>query len=174
MEFELQFDENIFREQNQIWFNSVWSKNIKKNRNGFFYGIPFILLGILIVKGGNELGFLFIGIGLFLIITAYRYYSHYKKRNKFYYDTIESEIEKYKLNKNSVFEFIEEYFLYKDYRLEVKYKWSIFRGFKLTGENLFIFFDIEKVNPYIIGKIEVGNENFDKIIEFLNKKKPLN
>ena len=174
MKFKIPFDEEIFRNQNKLWFDSVWSKNVKKNKTGFYYGTAFIILGGLIVYGGDNLGFLFIGIGLFLFVTAYRYYNHYKKRNKIFFDYVERGIQEFnEQDLETVFEFNDDNFYYKDYRFEAKINWITYTGFKLVQDNLFIFFDKEKQMPYMIGKEEIDKEDFDKLIQFLNKKKPI-
>jgi hypothetical protein len=174
MRFEIPFDKEIFVSQNKLWFDYVWSKNVKKNKSGFYYGIASLILGTFIVYGNDNLGFVFIVFGLFLIITAYRYYNHYKKRKKMFFDSIESTIQEYKNSGlGSVFELNDDIFCYKDYRFEVKINWITFAGYKLIQNNLFIFFDKEKQMPYVICKEETNKDDFDNIIEFLNNKKSL-
>lgn len=172
MRFEIPFDEKISRRQNELWFKNVFHKKVKQNKSGFYFGLGFILLGALIIYGKNDLGHLFLLFGLFIVIIAYRYYRYYRKRKKIFFESIESLIQEFKKNESSIIiEFGDENYYYKDFRYEVSMNWSIFYGFKLIENTLFIFFDKEKLAPHMIGKEEVGKENFDKIIQLLNRKK---
>ncbi len=172
MIFEIAFDEEIYREQNKLYFDSEWENNLKKNKKGFFYGIPMSVLGLFILIKDNELGLVFLMCGLFLIYTSYKYYMFYRKRYKFFFKSIDEEVIKNNVNKLvSRWEFNTDFFKYGDHRFEIKYNWEFFQSFKMIDENLFIYFDIEKRVPFILGKAEIDLNQFDKVIQFLNQKK---
>ncbi len=171
MKFEIPFDEKIFREQHKLHFDLAWDKNLKKNKKSIFFGFGFLILGFLILVGKNNLGFLFLAFGLFYILNFYNYYSHYQKRKKKYFNLIDVEVEKYlEVRTSSIWEFNENNFRYKDYKFEAIINWIAFKGFRLKNDCLFIYLDDDKLLSYIIGKEEIGKENFDRVIQLLNKK----
>ena len=132
--------------------------------------IPMILFGGLIIYGKNNLGFLFIAIGVHYIINFYNYYSFYKKSKKTFFKLIETEKKGYlDANENSFWELTDDYFKYKDYKYETKIKWETFKSVRIIEKNLFI--DINSYNlSYVIGETELGNENFKRVTEFVKSK----
>ncbi|TRZ42175.1 hypothetical protein [Robertkochia solimangrovi] len=171
MKFEIPFDEQIFKEQMNLNFNTAWNDNLKKNKKQLIWGIPMILLGGLIVYGENYLGFLFIAIGLQYLINFLNYNSHYKKTKQKLSELIESEVDgQKKANENCIWEFNEDHFRYKDYRFEGKIKWESFQKTRVVENNLFMDLNVGYHLSYILGEKEVGTEDFKKITEFVKNK----
>lgn len=171
MKFELPFKEQIYNEQMTLNFNTVWNKNLKKNKKRLIWAIPMILLGGLIIYGENNLGFLFIAIGIHYLINFYDYYSFYKKSKNTFFELVETEkIGQIKANENSFWEFNDDHFRYKDYKYEAKIKWEAFKSNRIIDKNLFLDLNVGNNSSYILGEIEIGTENFNKITEFVKSK----
>lgn len=170
MKFKIPFDENIYSEQMKLQFDNVWSEGFKKNRSKLYIGVPFFILGILAVYGNGNVGYLFIILSLIYFYKYYEYYQYYQKNKKRYFS--ESEIfslEQKEVQDVSIWEFKDEYFRYKCYKCDLKLDWSLFSGFEIINNNIFI--KTKDVNhSYIIGKSEVGESEFNEIAEFLKTK----
>ena len=171
MKFELPFKEQLYNEQMILNFNTAWNKNLKNNKKRLFWAIPMTLLGGLIIYGKNNLGFLFIAIGIHNLINFYDYYVFYKKSKNTFFEVIEREKKEYiEASENSIWEFNDEYFRYKDYKFEIKIKWKTFKSIRVIDNNLFIDLDLENHSSYILGETEIGTENFHKLIDFVRNK----
>ena len=48
MKFEIPFNKQIYKEQMELNFNTAWKDNLQKNKKRLFYGIPIVLIGLLI------------------------------------------------------------------------------------------------------------------------------
>ncbi|ULC58413.1 hypothetical protein MBM09_10815 [Flaviramulus sp. BrNp1-15] len=171
MKFEIPFEEQIYKEQMTLNFNTTWSKNLKKNNKRLIWAIPFILLGGLIIYGENYLGFLFIAIGIHYLINFYDYYSYHKKSKAKFFELIEMEIIGQKnANENCIWEFNEDHFRYKDYKYEAKIKWEAFKSNRIIDKNIFLDLNVGNNSSYVLGEIEIGTENFIKVTEFVKNK----
>ncbi len=91
MKFELPFNEQIYKEQITLNFNTAWNKNLKNNKKRLILVIPMILMGVLIIYGGGNIGFLFLAIGIHNLINFYEYYSFYKKNKNKFFELVEKE-----------------------------------------------------------------------------------
>ncbi|WP_299215725.1 hypothetical protein [uncultured Dokdonia sp.] len=171
MKFELLFIEQIYIEQMTLNFDTAWNESLKKNKKRLIWGIPMIVLGGLIIYGKNNLGFLFIVIGIHYLINFYDYYSFYKKNKNTFFGLVEAEKnEQIEANENYFWEFNDDYLKYKDYKYEVKIKWKAFKSARVIDKNLFIDLNNGNNSSYIIGETEIGTENFHKLIVFVTNK----
>ena len=73
-----------------------------------------------------------------------------------------------KENPKVVFEFNNEFFRYSDYRVDTTIKWNEFLTFIEKDENVFII--TKTFQPFVLGKSEIGNENYNKILNFVTLK----
>lgn len=171
MRYELPFDESLFRLQSKLRYNLIWEKPVKKSKKRLYIGVFIFLLGVFIVYGNNELGFVFVAFGVYFFINSYSFYRHFKNSETEYDRVIEEEIINFKEKKDiQIWEFMEENFSYKDHKCEIKLKWKAFNSFKVIEDNIFLFLDAKNHHSYIISKEEVGEVAFDKLINLLNKK----
>lgn len=171
MKFELPFNAQIYTEQMTLNFHTAWNENLKNNRNRLFWAIPMIIVGGLIFYGENNLGFLFMAIGIHYSINFYDYYAYYKKNKKAFFELVEKEkINQLKANEYSIWEFNDDHFGYKDYKFEAKIKWEAFKSTKVIDKNLFIDLNVGNNSSFIIGETEIGSENFNTLLEFVKRK----
>ncbi len=171
MRFEISFNEKISREQATNYFESVWKSYLTKTKRLWYFIIPFLLFGVLIVYGKSNLGYLFITAGLYFLLRNIQFIEHYTKNKNKYFDLVEDNIKKYASSeKTCVWEFQEEAFCYSDYKFDLKIKWAAFNKFNVEGKTLMIELRDNIIANFFLNESEVGEENFNKIILFLGEK----
>jgi hypothetical protein len=153
-------------------FDLAWKDQLYSNKKSFFWSIPMIILGIFLVYKEIYAGFFLLVFGAHYFINAYNYYNQYKKANLVFLDYISSIKDDLKgePNKNSIWEFHDEYFIYKDCRFETKIKWKMFKGYRFVEGNLFLDLSEGYLFSYILNEKEVEKEVFEKIKEFVKSK----
>ncbi|MFN7675571.1 MAG: hypothetical protein ACK5ON_06365 [Flavobacterium sp.] len=171
MRFEIPFNENISREDSKKYFDFIWKDVLKKNKKNLYVVFPLIVFGITIIYGKSNLGYLILAFGFFAILTYYYFYKHYKKERKRYFEEVEKHISEYSSqNKSCFWEFNEEQFYYSDFKYDLKVNWSSFTKFRIVENNLILELRDNIIATFFLNKEEVGQENFDKIIHFLEAK----
>jgi hypothetical protein len=171
MIFEIPFDKNLYQTQLLLHFNLTWKRNKENNRMRLIWGIPMVLIGYYMITSENYFGYLLIGFGIHSITNFIDNYIHYRKNKKQYFDLIETEIDNQKKSQeNSIWEFNEESFCYKDYRYETKMIWSSFKSYRVIESNLFLDINIGPSLSYVLAESEIGKEEFEKVTEFIKTK----
>jgi hypothetical protein len=171
MKFEIPFNESIYRKQVGVYFDHAWKDHLKKNKRNFYWGIPAILLGGLVVFSDGNYGYVMIAIGLHYVIVGSNFYSGYKNSKKTYFDAVNSEITaQLAVTENAIWEFDEASFNFKYYLYEIKMKWESFIGYRLIDNILFL--DMEEGNnaSYILSEDEIGSVDFTKVVDFVKEK----
>ena len=171
MKFEIPFDEQIFRNQTTLKFKLAWKEGLKNNRRRLYYGIPSLILGVLILYKGNDIAYLFLGIGIHYLINFYEYYTYYSRNKKRYFNTIKAEIEEQKeVDETSIWEFNEDYFRFKYYKYDTKVKWKSFKRYRLIEDTLFLDLSYVGDSSFIASKSEIEIEDWDRILQFVKEK----
>lgn len=171
MRFEINFNEKKHREQSKIYFDLAWENLLKKNRKVLYFVLFYFISGIFIIYGKSNFGYLFIIFGIHFLINYYYFYKHYTNNNKKYFKLVEKCILDYNSNNQlSILEFKEDIFCYTDYKLDLKVNWSLITNYKVFEKNLFIELKNNLNAVFFINEEEVGEENFNKIILFLEDK----
>ena len=170
MIFKIPFDKKIYDEQMKLQFDSAWSKGFKKNKSSLYIGIPFLIVGALAVYGNGNVGYVFIILSLIYFYKYYEYYIHYHKNKKRFFSESQSlGLEQDEIKDISIWEFNDEYFRYKCWKCDFKLDWSLFTDFEIINDNIFI--KTKDVNhTYIVSKSELGDNEFNNVIEFLELK----
>lgn len=155
----------------KLAFNVAWKTNLKKNKRRLYWGVPSLLFGIFQIFLENYLGLLFLGIGIHYLINFFEFYNFYKTRKKSYFDNVNTEIGKQKIaDEKMVWEFKDEYFSVKDYIHSIKINWSGFKSFNIVENTLLLYLNYHLSPSYMLSENELGTENFQKIVAFLNAK----
>lgn len=171
MKFEIPFNETIFKEQMTLNFNTIWKENLKKSKKLLIWAIPILLFGGFLTYQKDNLGLLFIAVGIHYLINFFNYYFSYKKNKKSFFELVENEKNGQIIANGIVlWEFNDDYLKYKDYRFNTKIKWEAFKNVRIINKNLFLDLNIGERASYILGETEVGIENFNKITEFVKGK----
>ena len=171
MKFNLPFNENITRKQLNMNLELYWGKTLKDYKRNLIISICGILLGSLIVYGKGNVGYVLIAMGAYGIFEFFKIKVAYNRSKKKYTETINNVVkEQIKSGENSIWEFNEDYFGYKDYKFDLKIKWEGFSGFKVIEDNLFLDLINNHLLSYILGKEEIGEEQFQSLIGFIETK----
>lgn len=171
MRFEMPFNAEESKEQAVVIFDTAWKNNLKKNNKLWLWIVFSLLLGILIVNGKDNLGYLFIFLALHYFIRYIEYRVHYSKAKKDYFNRVEDHIEGYKsAGKTTVWDFKEDVFCYSDYKYDLRINWATFDNFKVVGKFLFIELKDGIAANFTLSENDVGHDNFTKIIQFLEEK----
>lgn len=171
MRFEIPFNENITRESSKKYFDFIWKDFLKKNKKNLYVIFPAILLGIAIIYGKSNLGYIFLVIGFFGISTYYKSNKQYHKARKTYFDIVEKHILKYSsTNKPCIWELNEEQFYYSDFKYDLKINWSCFTKYSVIENNLILELRDNIIANFVLNKEEIGEANFNEIILFLNER----
>lgn len=171
MKFDLPFKENITRKQLNMNLELYWKKTLKDYKRNLIISIIVILLGSLIVYGKGNVGYVFMAMGTYGIFEFYKIrVAHHRSKRK-YFEAINKVVEEQiNSSKNSIWEFNEDYFGYKDYKFDLKIKWEGFSGFRVIEDNLFLDVINKDLLSYILGKEEIGEEQFENLIVFIETK----
>lgn len=166
---EIPFNKEIYIEQNKLNFDTAWAKHLKNNKRNTIISIVLISLGILIIIGKNNVGGLFCAIGLFGLYMVYRMNVTYKENKKKYFNATYNEVK----NKEDaydcpIWQFHDDYFLFKDYQQDLKLKWMAVVRYTRIDETILL--DSKIGVRFILSEKEVGKEKFEEIIAFLDDK----
>ena len=171
MIFEIPFNEEIYKKQTSLHLNLHWNKILKKNKSNLLIAIVFFLLGVLAIYGNGDVGYVFVIFGIYGFIEFYRIHTAYQKSKKEFHKMIDNEIKgQIESNENSIWEFNEEYFRYKDYKCDTKINWKTFKSFRIIDDNLFLDLNMGIQSSYIMAKEEIGENSFQKATAFLDGK----
>ncbi|MDN3673533.1 hypothetical protein QWY99_10755 [Flavobacterium branchiarum] len=171
MKFDLPFKESITRKQLNMNFELYWLKTLKNYKRNLIISIIGILLGSLIVYGKGNVGYVFIAMGAYGILEFYKIKVAYNRSKRKYLEAINKVVEEQiKSCENSIWEFNEDYFGYKDYKFDLKIKWEGFSGFRIIEENLFLDVINNHLLSYILSKEEIGEEKFENLEAFIETK----
>lgn len=171
MKIEIPFSEEIYKEQSDLVFSNLWKNELKNNYLKLFWGLLSLILGLIVLYNGRETGYILIGISIHYFIIFYNYYDYYKNSKLSYYKEMEEFIaHSNKLNEVSIWVFEEHYFKNAYDGWEAKYNWRHLKRYEIIGKNLLVYLINKDTSPFMLSELEVGPENFQKIIEILDKK----
>ncbi|MXN91344.1 hypothetical protein GR160_08890 [Flavobacterium sp. Sd200] len=169
MTFEIPFDTSVYQRKNKLFFDSALAKTKKSIKRFLITSAIFIGLGTLMVIGKSSSGSFYIILGSVLLIIPYIQYTFLKKSKKKNQEYIEKNI-KYSIENKEIttIKFQEDYFSYKDSKMDFNLKWINFSSYKNIDEILFMYTNLGI--HFTIAINEIGRENFVKVLNFLEKK----
>ena len=171
MKIEIPFNEDISRKQLQMLYELAMKKKAYYWRNSNYSGLIILVIGILMVSGKSNFGYLFIFFGVILIIGFYTRYYRFNDLHKRMFEEFESTKNMYLENPLSVWEFSENALTFSMGDKSVIVDWKDFKAYTIKYNVIFMF---TKTNqPFILQKDEVGDENYKKIVEIVSNKIPL-
>ncbi|MFD1014642.1 hypothetical protein [Winogradskyella rapida] len=171
MKFEIPFNSDIYLNQTELIIPFIYKPYLKDARESLIVGLTSTLIGISIIIGKSNLGFVFILMGIFYIIKAYPKFQLYNKLKSTYFEKIKEKVVEVESNYgNGIFEFKDDSIEYADKNITRDIKWTEFKGFKVMKSNLLMILEPDKGDIMIIGENEVGSQNFQRIVEFVKHK----
>ena len=171
MKFKIPFDQETYLNQVELIIPIVYSDLNRRIKNALTFGIIILILGLTIVFSKSDTGYLFIIIGIILLINSYLNNKKYKKNKETYLNLVKKNLTE-NLNdyKYGTFEFNDDNLTFSDQNKNRIFKWTEFQDYKIIDRNLFLVLDKYKGEIYAIGEKEINNTNFKKVIEFVEKK----
>ena len=169
MNFEIRFSESVYKDQTKLSFDEFWNPKLKNKIRDIVVGLCFIMLGMSIIIGKSNIGFIFLFVGSVILFRFYKLNKHYNEHKRRYFQAIEEELlERKEKNEISLWEFNDEYLRYKDYKQDSKIIWTAFSQIRKFGNTIYL--DTEIGICFSLSEIEVGSENFANIISFVEEK----
>lgn len=171
MVLEVPFNEDIYKKQTNLILGLYWNKILKKHKNNLIISIVFFLLGVFAIYGKGNVGYVFVIISIYGFLEFYKINTAYQKSKKEFQKIVSDEIKgQIESNQNSIWEFNDTYFRYKDYKLDVKINWTAFKSYAIIEDNLFLNLNVGNQSSYIIAKEEIGNDSFQEVLNFVDDK----
>ena len=171
MKFEISFDKDIYNKQMDLLFDLAWKRKKSYYKNSQYLGVALIIIGVLLIFNRPNifgLGYVFLFFGLSNFLPFVYYYfkmkSDFKKMNILRLKEIEINEE---LNEFT-FEFNDNAFLMSSGEHLISIEWEEFLTHLIKENNLVLI--TKDYQSYILDEIEVGKENFQKIVSFVEKK----
>lgn len=166
---DIHYFEKIDKEQEISNFEEDWKVFSFQNKAWVFFIIIMGVLSILhtyfvaIQDKNYWVGLISITIGGLLL------YSNWRRKSLFRNGRLESLKSYTNQTKNIEVLITNEYVYYKDELKEVKLNWSLFRKFKLEGDNLYLF-ENTKINQlaYRFNLASLSEEELRQLRSFLN------
>ena len=171
MKFEIPFNSDIYLNQTELIIPLIYKPYLKDARESLIVGLISTLIGISIIIGKSYLGIVFIFMGVFYVVKAYPKFQLYKKLKSTYFQKIKEKVAEVESDfGNGIFEFKDDSIGYADKNITRDIKWTEFKGYKVIESNLIMPLEPEKGDIMIIGESEIGNVNFQKIVDFVKTK----
>ena len=171
MKFELVFDKDIYNKQMDLLFDLAWKKKITYYKNSQYLGLILIVIGFAMIFNRPNIfgvGYVLVFFGLSNLLPFIYYYfkikSNYKK-----FDVVKTkEIEINNDLQNFSLELTDKSLLIKAHQHLKDIEWKEFTTYLIKEDNIILV--TKDYQPLILGESEVGEENFKKIISFIETK----
>lgn len=168
MIIELLFDEKNYRKQMQLLYDLAYKRKLKYYKNSHYLGFALSIIGVFMIIDKRNLGYVFIVFGLGIIIPYFSvYFKHISMSKKFLLEQNET-IKVYKENPKSIWEFTEETLKYSGIINEKTIEWKDFLTYTAVEDTIFMF--TKTFEPLVIGKSEMEEESYRKVLEFVECK----
>lgn len=171
MKFELEFDKDVYNKQMDLLFDLNWKKKKDYYKNSQYLGLILIIIGIvLICKRPNifGIGYCFVFFGLSNLVSFIYYYFKIRSFYKRMEDVKVKEINDFHYIKYMNLEFTEDALITTSGDHFNLIQWSEFIHYIVKENNLILI--TKDYESFILGEIEVGLENFEKITSFVKVK----
>jgi hypothetical protein len=169
--FDIQFNDKIFLEQIRLVYKLLFNNSLKRIRNLGVFGFVLLTLGIIAGTDDKEYSnpFTIIGIVLISISLLIAFISFIIVRRAS--NTNSSSLKETLGNKfDGHYEFSENGIKYSDKINISEIKWEEVKGYSIINDNIFILRSKSIDSSIVIGKIEITEEIYEKVIELLKSK----
>lgn len=171
MKFQLHFDKDIYNKQMDLLFELAYKKKIDYYKNAQYLGVILIVIGIAMICNRPNIfgiGYVFVFFGLSNFAPFIYYYFKIKSFYKRMENIKVKEINDFHYIKYMNLEFTENALIVASGDHFNLIQWSEFIDYIVKENNLILI--TKDYEPLILGEIEVGSENFEKIISFAKAK----
>jgi hypothetical protein len=171
MKYELIFNKEIYNKQMDLLFDLAWKKKISYYKKSQYVAVFLMFVGLALIYERPNIfgvGYLSVFFGLSLLLPFTYYYlkirSAYKNkeisRKKDHNLSIKEEKITLELTEKSMIFSVEDFDTILD--------WNGFATYLVKEDNLILITKADQ--PYIVGENEVGHENFQQILSFVEGK----
>ncbi|KAF2337633.1 hypothetical protein [Flavobacterium nitrogenifigens] len=171
MKFEIAFDKDVYNKQMDLLFDLAWKRKKDYYKNTQYLGVVLMIIGVLLIFNRPNVfgaGYFFLFFGLSNLLPFVYYFFKIKNEYKKLGDAKIKEIEILNDSMNSSFELSDDSLIITIQEKSKIINWNEFVTFVIKDESLILI--TKDYMPYILDEIEVGKENFQKIISFVEKK----
>lgn len=171
MEVEAKHKPKVYSQKCEEVWKIIAQKNARNEAQWWVFISIIAVFTIFILANGSGFGYItgfvsFFGIGY---LTIHRRKINNAKQK--YIIEAEEISQKYIENNHSIrWRFGEDSFGYDDFQMSIKLNWGLFEKYEIVNEILFLFQGKDIQSAITIAKGEVGEENFNKIIDFVKTK----
>ena len=131
-------------------------------------GFIFFVLGILIIIGKSNLGYIFSFLGLIVLIRYHYFYFKDKEVRRKFEKEQDDGIKNFRENPRACFEINDEGLIYSDFTGEYSFIWDDFGT--VIEKNDTIFLITKEFQPFIIGKSETGEGVYKELVDLIGTK----
>ena len=171
MKFELIFDKDIYNKQMDLLFDLAWKRKIAYYKNSQYLGIILIVIGSAMIYNRPSIfgfGYVLVFFGLSNLLPFIYYYFKIKYDYKKFDIAKAKEIEINSNLQNFSLELTDKSLLIKAYQHLKDIQWEEFSTYLIKEDNIILI--TKDYQPLILSESEVGEENFKKIISFVEAK----
>lgn len=171
MKYKIPFDLDLFYRQTEITLPYVFSKAYAKRKEIIIWSIVFLVLGISILIGGNNIGALFLAFSAIACFNLFWNNDKYVELKNDYISRLKTYLEEEnKIPEYGVFEFKEDFLIFTDNFSQTETKWENFQEYKIVKSSLLLMRNSEQGDIMVIGESEIGKLEFQKVITFVKRK----
>ena len=171
MTFEIPIDKDVSIAQYTLRLNMTFKKNLGKSSMNVLGAGTILLFAWLMISDKKTPGYFFLSLGLFYLFNALHYFWYYmktsRKLKKVYHDVV---MRREEHNDFTTWRFEPDAFGYKDMYYDYLIKWEAFTGYRVVEKNLFLQLRESIDNTFMIGEVEIGEQPFAEVIDFVSKK----
>ncbi len=169
MKFEIPFSREISEKQKVLVFKELWEDRLIMNKRNIVYVIGLSAFGgIALYLGHSFATFLFFAFAIYFALNVLNVFSYHSKAKKEFYMLNEKFTElAASSDKTTIWEFNDVWLRYEDALAKAELKWEAISKAKVVEDTLLIYSQYGLPGIYFIGKDEIGDENFNQLVDFV-------
>lgn len=172
---QIQFNENIYREQANVQLNLALDRSKYEHRNYPVFFISSLVIGILLLvflgNGGAIIaGSILVLVGLIYMIAYLNYFIRLKRAKTDFDQQIDQEILRLKeINNEIEIQLTDEHFMYRDADVGSTVRWTLFKSYIIVGDLLLLILNNNDFSAHYIHESHVGTKNFEELKIFVTE-----
>lgn len=179
MRIEFPFEAESYRNEITMIYSESHKAHKRQGRAGLIYTLGFFSLALISMVinfvDHSYLIFVFIALGLHYLVNYINFVQQLIEIKRAYFIAIDEIIRNEEsANIMNVIEFKNEEFYYENAQIKCAIYWKVFSGYRLKDNVLFLNIPNQDLPSYVFSKSQFGDEKFDEIRKFIERKVSLN
>lgn len=170
MKYKIPFEEKLHLKQTKITLPYIFEEAYYKVVEMSILFVVFFILGVILLIFEIELGSLLLGISAITGFGLYWRNDRYKELKNDYMSRLNDYLKKNKVSSYGIFEFNDTDLTFIDENSTTVTKWEDFQQYKVVKSNLLMMRKKELGDILVVGKSEVKEGEFEKIVSFVKGK----